>query len=1621
VLTLLRFALALAPSNTPGPAAAIPPADVRGAQQEPEGDEASRPFRIPDHAAAKARMDRAAEHVAAARWREALQELQGVLEEHRGDLLADERPRSRGGQPSLQPVHAGAGPRAREVLLHLPPEARALYRERHGAEASAAFGRARERADRSALAEVARRWPLTDAARAAWWALGDLELERGEEDKARSAWSRAVASLLGQDETELARANDWAQAERSIGELPESPERAGALRRAALARASLEALESGSPSSVAVPFADALHPFTVGPGLGLSPGSTRLSGRDLEGWQEPFVLPPHPFKRADSLFPARSGDVLLVTTSLRLMALHAWSGALLWDSGEPEGWNSLSGQNRSKFLNGIDANAALVAPAAGGHVALAALQIPVTFVQDFVYAGNIPVTKIIPDRRLFAFDLESGRPLWNHEPPENWDGESGSFAQRMSVAGPPILCGTRVLAPFYRMQGRIDYHVGCFDLETGALLWSTALISGQRELNMFGRAEHEFCAPPLVVHGDRVIALTQLGTVAALDLFTGEILWETLYDQVPLPKSLHGGFTATPRVVNWSNAPPVVAEGVVVATPIDSESMVGIDLATGGLLWSLDHRRIEVLFDRNDIHLLVGARPGLVFVSGQVLGAIAARSGLRISAPSAARWMFTDDGLRDRMYWRPVLAGDRIVLPLRESRVEVDVETGREVSNQAWDPPQSGGNLVIGPGEMSTVSSDGVTGWFDWDLLTQKARAALAASPDDPALALALGRLLADRGGSLWQRGNLEQARTHLDEAESVLARALAARTAPTPGGEDGPMAGPTPAAEEMHRVLRSQARLRAGLADRSGALAALRRARPLAPDPGMLRDTILEEIALLRGTEPDASPARAEAIATLERECADLPIVCDAVRGEGSEPAAPSILPRFLPIVGSVVKTDAVYCEMPVGLWVILDRVADAAAQRDARSELIGLHAVLEHYPDVDLPSGPSGQLAAERIGTILSEGGRENRKDGYEVFEARAGKLLETALAAGDQDGLARVGQLFPHSRAAEQAAEHRLDRAFEAGDTAQVAKIVQEGVPPAPLEPGARGFSLADADERQVRGWLRLSATLAKSGNGDLADELLRCLAESHPDLRTNVENAGEKTLAELAAELPRRTEPDPAPAIGRFGPMSGDRKDVQRIVGDWEILGRLPTAPGAAEAETEVFAAARIPTRSPVGSGQGVALVSAIVGRPSEGVDLDLAFQEVLVNVPGLSKGAGAWSHRSALAPDRILLRTSEGAAAIDGRGGRAWEWKADAIGSTPLSILCTSGVAVVSVDRGGGRYYLQALDAHSGIELWRTPLLDPDLVPTPLATPRRIVLLPAQMHREGRVLDLFTGRETATFTFDTPARGPATDEAWIEGDRLIVPWFENSRDPDGNHVLAFDLATGNRLWRVAFGDEDGSRRTIPGGPAGTERRADSRELVAVLQRPGRTWLLVRSLPQPGERFAAGGPAAAMTMVELSTRIGALSPLPNVRVGPTDSVLGLPRAGRLALSSTIVFLLGHKEGSNEARLRAVDLERGELWTTVLLPSFEDLVQARVPGTSLPQPALSDSAVVVAYSLDPKQGVSSARESAVECLDRANGRRISYFSLSAAMGRCDSLKLYPFGSALLVQGEHGLEVLR
>ncbi len=1737
--------LALLLLATPAPPAATRTLQAQDGRptsaEQDDADAETKPFRIPDHGAAKSRMARADEHLAAGRYAEAITELQALLEEHRGDLLGGERPPAIGRATSKQPVYPGAARRARERLVRLPDAARELYRQRFERDASSALDRARARGDRGALAEIARRWPLTHAAEQAWWALGDLEHERGEEDKALAAWGRALADRLGDPEIDFSgavagrsAADAWSKVEARLATSGGNTD--GVRQRIAIARGEA----ASAPASAANPgFASALDPGPPGP-------LPSLSDLGQESWPDGVELPPHPspMNSIDELFPARAADVVLVSTTLRLFALHAWSGSLLWDSGEPAGWDALGDRERNTYFDGIDKPEALIAPAASGRVALAALQIPVSFVGSFHYSANVPVTTIIPDRRLFAFDLETGARLWSHEPPPGWDGEGGSFAQRMSVAGPPIVVGGRVLAPFYRLQGRIDYHVGCFDLETGALIWSTALISGQRELNMFGRPEFEFSAPPVVVVGDKVVALTQLGAVAALDIFTGELLWETLYDQLPLPKNLNIALHAPRREAKWHNSPPAVAEGVVIAAPFDGFDLFGLDLATGAMLWNLPQRTIQErtggFADRKS--LLVGARRGCVFVFGRTLAALRAPLGLALSAPEATGgWNFADDRFeQESKAVRPVLAGDRIFVPFRDDLLEIDVESGRRVASHAWAAPGLGGNVVVGPGEVTTLSRSSspahISATFDWEILTQRARAEVAAHPADPGLVLTLGRLLADRGASEWQRGQAGPARTHIDEAEAVLSGMIAARgpeSATSGKGAAARVEGDTSlAGAELHRVLRAKARLRAGLADRAGALAALKKARAIAPDAGALRDTLLEELALLRSSEPAGAPhgaAYLDAEAELERSCGELPILCDvlpAVESQDARAAAlgagPSGLPRFTPLVGGTARRDAAPWEVPAGLWVLLDRTASAEDDGDARAQFESLHAILERHGSVELPGGTAASLSADRIGTLL----REGRTEGYETFEARARALFDEASGAHDAAALARVGRLYPHSKAADDADDRRLAWAMEAGEAGSVAEIVQAMIPrgpslsiamasagssgpanpgPAgsgPASSGPTGWRLATATEREVRALLRLSSVFARAGSRELSAALLRRLGQVRPEIRSDLDGDGGRTLAELSAGIPRWRATDPDADIGSFHAL---KKEVRiPLTGEWEILGRLlpeesasrdpdhpsgdanpgtpkDTHPAPAGAGDGRRAPAGEERRAPAGDGRrapasegrrtpagdarpepgadargapdlgsnpcaviGVApyrnskvLVNAVIQTdPSAGPDLAFS-SSVTLPIPQRSFGATTppLERCGAVVAGRILVATESGVSAVDEHGDMAWAWSSKGPPPISITVACAAGVAVVSIDHGAGKRSLVALDARSGLELWQTPITDPGLSLQPALSAERIVLLPSGGRRRALVLDLFTGRETVAFLLDTAAAASTNEDAWIQDELLIVPWFLESRTPSRNQVVAYDLSTGARAWRIAIGEDRPSAAPAPAAPADTsgtgsvverpldeagsdaprDREPDSRELAGVLQCGDRSWLLVRPSGMTNDK------TATPSILELAPRIGALSPLPGVRISPTDRLVGLAVPRRYTLPKNVILLIG---GTAEARLRAVDLDHGEQWAQTLQGvSIGFLEQGRMqpPLTAVPPAAFSGDAIAIAYSLSSGQSVGMPTN--VETFDAKDGRSLSSSPLRLAhdMGRSDEIRFHPLGDGLLVRGRSGLEVLR
>ncbi len=1523
--------------------------------EDDEQPQETHSFSLPDTRLVRALYDGAEEHVAARRWREAIAEYQKILEDHAGDLLPGERPRNSLGNMSDQPVHPGAAQRVRERLFEMPYEARNAYVQRYGRDAQAAFDTARAQGDAVALVEIARRWPLTPAAAMAWWTLGDLDHESGRPNEAAHAWARGVAYTLGDPRAIPRDVAGWAEA-----------------------RARLATSDSVSPGllrrvDLAIEFARraARDPTSLVRNLRLPGGDESAGpppGPENDAWPSSYRLPWHPLqsaRRGDGVFAAKAGDRLFVSTGLRLLALSAFGGELLWDSGEPAGWDKLDDREREDRFKGVDTDAVLLAPAATEDVAVAALQVPYANL-EFAQFQNISITRPIPDRRLHAYDARTGALLWSHAPPPNWDGESGDLATRLSCAGPPVIAGDRVVVPLVRMQGRIDLHVAAFDLHTGALLWSTALISGQRELNMFGRAEHEFCAPPVRVEDDRVIVLTQLGAIASVDLFSGEILWETLYDQIALPPAQD--FRAPTRVTPWRNCPPVVSDGVVVAVPYDSDKAVGVDLATGALTWKWRLRQIHALAKASlgSIDQLLGASGRTIYFGGDRIVALEFGGGLRDAEQPRVRWTWPDDEESRYRVGRPALLGDRIVVPYDAERIEIGVEDGRVLERIAWPggDGRGGGNLLSVPGELYTTNPLNVRGIFEWSALLARAREQHARRPGEVEPVLGLARLLAGRANADWARGQGEPARARVAEARAGLETALTDAS----GAQDPAVA------HEFVSLLRGEARVRALLADSGGALDLLQRARELAVEPAAIRDVLMDRIALLRTRGAAERATILAALDDLEASSGTEPILVEVA--ELLDDADRGLRVTFHPLTPSDASEDQGF-EIPAGLYVLCERAQTHAAVGDSASEFVALHAILERFGDVEIPTGTAGELATERILALLAAG----RTDGYEPFELRARASLERALSAKDGEALARVATEHPGSRAARDANDALLGLALERSDLAAVARIVSAELP-ADVAPSA-------PDARVTRLMLHVASAARASGNRALSAELLRMLADEQPGFASDVPGLAGATLLELAARTPRFEPWAGTTEVGRFGSDFSTR-DVWP--GDFEVLGiALPPVPVEETPAGEPRAMVVLQTLRDRKTTNG-ALVRLL---PSD----DPATPRWVLEIPTGSMprnvGPSPWSRRAAFAPGRLLLALRGEVVAIDtATGDVAWRRTPPGDGDS-MTVSAASGVAVVAVAARSERPFVAAYDTEHGALLWELQLPPSTYASAPLVSERRVVLLPTSAQTRAAVRDLFTGRLVSRFDLPTAAASDIERKAWIDRGLVLVPWFDEMRLPERNHVVAFDLERGSPAWRLPF---DLARK---------------RYLSGIVQQGDHTWLRIGTLPHEDE------PLPAATLAELSVGIGATTTLDAARLGPEDVILGLSSDTRVRLPEGPLLVLsprGTRDGTpREARLRAVDPLRGELWVQGLGLSYDDV---RVMGT--PTAAWSDSTVVVALPLyDTKQRPISL-QTIVHVYDRDTGafrdtRRVE------RTDKMDQLEFHAFGAALLMRRPHTLEILR
>ena len=1426
------------------------------ASQDEEPGLDGRAFHIYDTALARTLVEEAQDHLATERWSEAISTLQTLIEDHRAEVLGATFP-GQGPRVSERPVHVGAANWANTQLHVLPPQARSLYSQRYDKPAAAALQRALADLALGALVEVARRWPLCQAAGQAWFALGDLELERGSVDMARNAWARALAH--GLDLPSLPHTdNAWSTLLAGLTEAAKVDESLAPLLAGARARdAQLQNRQRMDERRGNVtPFRTALA-GTLDVGKPVRP--------EQDAWPTPVALPSNPLKDLRSrseqnpyrLFAAREGQRLFVTTTREVFAVGAWTGEVLWNSSpnifEPHlsTWDHFIRARgpRDQLARMIDDEQGLFAPAVANGIVVAALQLPVEVDSEQDYR-ELEIMRVKPERRLFAFDAATGRKLWGHLPPKGWSGDGGTFSERTSVVGPPTIVGDRVLVPMARLAGRIEFHVGCFDLESGAELWHTPVISGQREMNMFGRPLKEFSAPPIVVHGDRAVVLTQLGTLICLDLLTGTPEWETVYEQITMRPGYH--YRASELDTVWHNAPPAIEDGAIVAAPEDSEHLIGLDLDTGAMIWSLHHAELSKRLGNLEvdaIRRLVGVIGNRVYLEGTRMVCFQATGSLRRAAPSNVAWFHPDRSSRMSAQvggW-PVLTRDRVYVPAGNRITILETRSGRQIE-EAFDlPSDANGNLLVGEDALFTLSAHRIMGWFEWKTMVSRAREAVREDPDAPGPVRDLALVLMQAGVSTRMRADTPsgqaEAKRYLRQARELLQENLE-----RPGFEI--LAAP------LYRVLREQATAARLAVDPRAAENALKEALELAPLALDRAETMLVLQEIQRTTDAGAR------MATLDRlleEFSGIRFWC-SIEGR---PGAGLWQGRLVPeetLLDPLASGERKFIAMP--LFVRVERSEAHRAMQTPRgtaTEFRDLFAILESFPDEPLFAGTVGEWATDRIGEMLHTG----RDEGFEVYETQALEALELARRSGDEPGLRRIAQRWPHTRAAGRANDARLELAMTQGDAALVVSIV--------LGELSNSWSPVDASERALQSLTRLADALGASGNPELRAGLSRRLADLHPTARVALLDDPPKLLRDWATQWALDPSPPPPPVS-----FQAQAPEMDRSFGE-AFQGALRVPPGNAR---EPWMQVVEGTDSLRGFRMDDPLADNPWFKPLERSNIRRRDRPRLAMTRGRVHQARGSSVKTLRAVDGALL----------------WSWDPDLPGSD-AAVFADQGVVVTVVRQDDtGPFLLTALDAEHGVELWRLEFDGLYYRPGPVLGDGYCVVLP-ELDGKGQVFDLFTGAKLSSFPVDQMTLRSALG-SWIEGGRFILPYFKRIGKPALNHVLAYDLMDGKQAWRLP----------LSSGP-------NSADLLHVLRYEDRTWLAMVRPDQSGDDD--------LELRALDVDRGRLALTPLANLPGIGKLVGLRASSNVVLDQPWVFCTAR----DRMQIIAVHLDRGRAWTSSL----------------------------------------------------------------------------------------------
>ena len=310
-------------------------------------------------------------------------------------------------------------------------------------------------------------------------------------------------------------------------------------------------------------------------------------------------------------------------------------------------------------------------------------------------------------------------------------------------------------------------YVACFDAETGARRWVRYLGAASSEMDNFVAMGMGFAAPAASDFGHRLLSLdgpylyyqTNLGAVVAIEADSGAVRWVANY-----PRQDTGRSGGNDRDLN----PAIVHEGLVIVAPSDAAAIYAFDADSGRLVWKTDP-----IADEMKLSHLLGVAKGRLVATGDRVLLFDVKNGKLV-----ATW---PDSGKPEGYGRGLLAGDRIYWPTKD-RIEVLDQT----SALRAEPPiklmelyrTTGGNLVAGDGYLIVAQSDSLVVFCQNSRLIERYRDEIARHPEQAATHYRLARAAEAVGRDQLALESYELATKKAGAAETIdgVSLALAAR-----------------------------------------------------------------------------------------------------------------------------------------------------------------------------------------------------------------------------------------------------------------------------------------------------------------------------------------------------------------------------------------------------------------------------------------------------------------------------------------------------------------------------------------------------------------------------------------------------------------------------------------------------------------------------------------------------------------------------------------------------------------------------------------------------------------------------------------------------------------------------